>query len=127
MPADFKGFLNEQTERGKGLVAIFGKPEVFLKSFIPERVSWNGEVKNAYMIDLAMYPAEVIDRLANHLSQRFNIPVAEVKKDLPRIGCPLLTDDVSIMIENPQRFIDLEDDCEEGDADIEIEEEDEGW
>ena len=116
MPKDFVGFLNEKTERGAGLVAIFGKPEVFLTSFIPQQVSWNGEVKRAYMIDLAMYPAEVLDRLANHLSQRFNVSLAEVKRELPRIGCPLLADDVAVMIENPQRFIDLMDDCEHEDG-----------
>jgi hypothetical protein len=102
MPKDFVGFLNVKTERGKNVAKVFGKTEVYLKSPVPERISWNGQVKVAYQIDLAMYPAEIIDRLANHLSQRFNVPVADVKHDLPQIGCPLLSEEVTVAI--PMRY-----------------------
>jgi hypothetical protein len=105
MGKDFIATITNE-ERAADIEAIFGSRDMFLKSFIPDGVLWNGETKLAYQIDLEMYGDEIIDKLTEFLATKFSIPIEDVKRDLPAIGCPLLADDCIIEVKNPMRWID---------------------
>lgn len=64
--------------------------------FVPNKANVLGEVRDVYMLDLRKLTEEQTSNLIEHLSNKFHVPIAEVKRDLPQIGCPILAEDLCI-------------------------------
>lgn len=114
-PRDFTARINsDDPQRAAVWRMVFESDEVPLRSpfsalaMLPER----GPTE-VYDLAIAALTAEQRTRLVLHISGRFNIPAEQVEAQLDVIGCPILAEDVVIVIERPWRWIDFDDDLEE--------------
>lgn len=119
MGADFKVLIHEGTERAKNFMEVFGRLEVNVMGIIPTMVNVPGfdKPQPAYMLDLAMITTAERTRLVNHLAARFQIDAAEVELLIDTMGVPILAQECTLTVENPQRWIDdlgTEDDEDDG-------------
>ena len=103
---DFEIIINENTERGKDIIKVFGTNIVKIKSPIPEYISTpdHREVL-AYFIDLSLITKKRRENMIKHLSEKFNQSIESVKENLEKFGVPILKKECSLIIENPQRWI----------------------
>ena len=106
MGKDFEIIINEKTERGKDFIKVFGKTIVNIKSPIPKYILTPDKEKVlAYFLDLALITEEQRENLIKHLSEKFNQSIDFVRKNLDKIGVPVLKKDCSLIINNPQKWI----------------------
>ena len=102
---DFTATVKQDTERGKEWLSILGTTTIPIKSPFSVPASLPG-IPNAriYMLDLDSLDEPQTTRLIAHLSQKFNIPEAEIRAQLPQHGVPILANDITVTIRNPQRW-----------------------
>ncbi len=90
---------------GKDFIKVFGTTIVKIKSPRPEYISTpDNEKVLAYFLDLALITEEQRENLIKHLSEKFNQSIDFVRKNLDKIGVPLLKKDCSLIINNPQKW-----------------------
>ena len=88
---------------------VFGADEVPLRSpfsalaMLPDR----GPTE-VYDLDITALTAEQRTRLVLHISDCFNVTVNDVEAQLDVVGCPILAEDVTVVIERPWRWIDFD-------------------
>lgn len=96
----------DDPERAQEFLKVFGRVRLNIKSPIPRHVNLPGKgTRKIYELDLSLISDEERERLAAHLSERFNMPVKTILADLDRIGMPILADGCTVVIENPQRWM----------------------
>jgi len=106
MGKDFEIIINENTERGKEFIKVFGTTIVNIKSPIPEYIlTPDNEKVLVYFLDLALITEEQRENLIKHLSEKFNQSIDFVRENLDKIGVPLLKKDCGLIIKNPQRWM----------------------
>ena len=89
--------INERSPRYAEWLAVFGSPEApIINILIPNKANVLGEIRDVYMLDLKKLTPEQMGRLKGHIASKFGIPMEEVERDLPKIGVPILAEDVSI-------------------------------
>lgn len=58
-----------------------------------------------YMLDLNRLTAEQRAALEQHLGSKFNLPIAFVHDEMPRVGVPILADEVTAYSTLPQKYL----------------------
>lgn len=106
MSKDFIVKLNESSERAAYWIKVFGTLEVPVMSPAPVMASTPRGVEPNYFLDLPALEDEVRERLIDHLAEQFRIPRAEVATLLSAHGVPIPQADCSLLILNPQKWID---------------------
>lgn len=106
MGKDFKAIIREGTPRYQEWIDVLGSNEMFLKSFMPTWASAPGiEAGLFFQMDLALLTAEQRERLIKHIATKFGVDQQEVAAKLDQVGCPVLDQDVTIVVHNPQRWL----------------------
>lgn len=89
--------ISDKSERYQEWIDVFGTDRIpIINCMIPDRLNIRGIVREAYMIDLKKLSAEQMERMIDHISRKFAIPFKEVKAELPKIGVPILAEDVCV-------------------------------
>jgi hypothetical protein len=103
---DFVVTIRGGTERAREWVELFGTTRVCVRSPIPHRANLPGRPGAlVYELDLAELTPAARARLVAYLAAKFGIPVAEVDLELEAHGVPILADDCSVAVHNPQRWL----------------------
>jgi hypothetical protein len=109
MAKDFTAILNpndENADRVAEWKEILGSDRVHIKSPIPTRGHLPGRGEAwTYELDLDLLTDDQRERLVQHLAEKFGYTAEEVKQALPRHGVPILADDITLSIANPQRWV----------------------
>lgn len=104
MGNDFEVMINDE-ERKKNFMKVFGTNIVKVKSPVPKRIlKPDGVEADAYFLDLILITAGQRENLIQDLSERFQQPIEFVRKNLDKIGVPILADHCTLIINNPQRW-----------------------
>lgn len=104
--SDFTATINEGSERAAAWTAVFGGRVVPLVSPFPHEASAPGIAAAwFYQIDVTAITPGQRARLVAHIASRFDIPEAEVDAALDTVGCPVLAEDVTVVVANPQKWI----------------------
>lgn len=106
MSSDFIAKISEQSARYQEWCEVMGSNEIPLKSPFPIAASAPG-VKAAlfYQIDLTQITPEQRERMIKHIARKFDVDIEEVSSTLDTVGCPVLADDVIVVVSHPQRWI----------------------
>lgn len=105
MGKDFEITIRNNTEKAKEFMEVLGTLTVNVKSPIPEYISTpHHEKVLAYFLDLDLITKEQRDNLIKYLSEKFNQSIDFVKENLDKFGVPILQNDCSLFIKNPQRW-----------------------
>lgn len=106
MSHDFKATINRESSRAASWQAVFGSYEVPLQSPMPTLASAPGiEAGLFYLLDLQALTSAQRERLIDYIASKFQIDAREVAETLDEVGCPILDEDVTITVFNPQRWI----------------------
>jgi len=93
-------------ERAEAFRKIVGSDEVFVESPAPEIANLPGlGERRAFKLDLDMYTEDEKTVLAHHIAQKFQLDVEYVEECLESFGVPILADDCTVIIKNPQRWV----------------------
>jgi hypothetical protein len=89
--------ISDRSPRYAEWLAVFGTIEVpIINIFFPNKANVLGEIRDVYMLDLKKLTPEQMGRLKGHIASKFGVSMEEIERDLPRIGVPILADDVSV-------------------------------
>ena len=61
--------------------------------------------KCVYLLDLKALPPDDLNKIVEHLAAKFSLKPEEAADEIEKAGIPILDEDVSLMIRNPQRWI----------------------
>lgn len=104
--SDFKATLYIESKRYSDWLEVFGASTIDLRSPFPEQVLLPDErVAYAYKLDLTVLTTEQRARLITKLARNFELSEEEVARNLDKIGCPILAEDLSIAIHNPAKWM----------------------
>lgn len=105
MVKDFEVTIHDK-ERSENFIEVFGTNTVKVKSPIPKWIiKPNGEEAEAYFLDLDLITKEEREKLIRNIHERFNQSINFVRKNLEKMGVPILAEHCSLIIHNPQRWI----------------------
>lgn len=103
---DFIAIIRQGSPREQDWLQVLGSRKVELKAPFPQWKSAPGyPAALFYEIDLGALKPDQRARLIVHIARRFQVPVEEVERDLDAVGCPILAEDVGVMVFHPQRWI----------------------
>ena len=107
MSKDFVATLNRSNpDRYQEWLEFFGTDQVCILSPFPARANLPGHPNSLiYLIDLDQLKPEILDRLIKHLMQKFYVDQVEAEREIRTKGIPILDEDCSITIYNPQRWL----------------------
>lgn len=106
MSKDFIATIRQESARAEGWLEVFGTYEVSLQSPIPEIASAPGIYETLfYRLDLTELTQEQRLRLISFIARWFDLDEKGVSEALDEVGCPILADDISITVFNPQKWI----------------------
>jgi hypothetical protein len=111
MGKDFTITINASSPRSLDFIEVFGRREVHIKSFLPQLMKLPDfdEPQLCYLLDLELLSEEELTRLAIYISEKFNAKLDAVVAALRVTEMPILAADCIVSVENPQRWIDLDD------------------
>lgn len=101
---DFVATISEKSSRYQEWLEVLGSNKVILKSPLPHRALLPHGNAMVFDMDLEALTSEQRGRLIAHLSRKFDVPLAEVERDLDTIGCPILASEITITIFHPQKW-----------------------
>jgi hypothetical protein len=106
MSKDFRVTVNDVARREEWL-AIFGTDTMCVESPIPENATLPGldGTQRIYKLDLAELTDEQRARLVEHIGHKFGLEVDEVNELLDVHGVPILADQCSVIVHNPQKWV----------------------
>jgi len=106
MSKDFKATIRENSPRAASWREVFGSFEIYLRSPTPELASAPGvEAGLFYQIDLQELTEIQRARMIAYIAKKFHIDEQEVADTLDDVGCPILADDITIVVYNPLKWI----------------------
>lgn len=106
MSREFIAKISEESTRHREWIEVMGVDEIPLKSPFPEWASAPGvEAGLFYQIDLSAITPEQRERMIKHIARKFEVDEHEVSSTLDTIGCPILAEDVTVVVLNPQKWI----------------------
>lgn len=108
MSKDFRVIIDAGTSRAATFEQVFGRREVCVQSPIPVLATLPGfdEPQPVLLLDIEQLSIDELGRLVDHLVTRFGLTRTEVHERLAADGVPILASECSIVIENPQRWVD---------------------
>lgn len=104
MAKDFKVIINDPEQRNR-FVDVFGTNVLCVKSIFPRLAALPkiGE-RRIYELDLKEISPEQRARLVAYLAGHFHLDPLDVERDLDTIGCPILADGCTLVVENPAKW-----------------------
>lgn len=94
--------ISDRSPRYAEWLAVFGKAEVpIINIMVPNLANVLGEVREVYMLDLKKLTPEQMRRLKGHIASKFGVSMEEIERELPKIGVPILAEDVSVTTDQP--------------------------
>jgi|SRR5579862_565458 len=106
MSNEYIATIRETSERAVAWMRVFGGRMVPILSPIPVWAQAPGvEAGLFYQVDLTTLTPEQRTRMVQHIARTFSLSEAEVDATLDEVGCPLLADDVTVMVTSPQRWV----------------------
>lgn len=89
--------ISQQSPRYQEWLAVFGTTEIpIVNILVPNKANVLGQIRDVYMLDLRKLTEEQTERLIAHIARKFNVNIAEVRRDLHQHGVPLLAEDLII-------------------------------
>ena len=89
--------IREDSPRHAEWLAVFGTAEVpIINILLPNKANVLGEIRDVYMLDLKKLTPEQIGRLKGHIARKFEISMEEIERELPKIGVPILAEDLIV-------------------------------
>lgn len=106
MSRDFIATIREGSPRYQEWLNVMGSNDIPLKLPIPgvTDLPSRGE-SHVFAMDLAALTEEQRKRLIQHIAREFEIDEIEVASTLDEVGCPILDEDITITIYNPQKWL----------------------
>jgi hypothetical protein len=93
-------------ERAAEWREVLGADIVCVRSPVPRRANLPGHLDALiYLLDLDLLTEEQRVKLVAHLSAKFGIPERRVAAELDTHGLPVLAQDCSVSVHNPQRWL----------------------
>ncbi len=106
MGIDFKVTINSP-ERAEEFMKVFGRVEMDVKSPVPHEANLPGKGQaRIFELDMDMISEDEKDKLAAHLAEKFKLNIEVVKTELARVGMPILAEDCTVVVYNPQVWFD---------------------
>ena len=91
-------------ERAEAFRQIVGSDVVFVQSPVPELADLPGlGERKVFKLDLDMYTQKEKEKLAEHIAAKFHLNIEFVKTNLTYAGVPILDEDCTVILKNPQR------------------------
>jgi len=84
---------------------VLGTDELPIKSMLSHRVRTPIGEKDAYMMDVEELTKEQQEALIKHLAKKFNLDEEEVRRDVFKIGVPILRDDCIAASDEVMRYL----------------------
>jgi len=104
MAKDFTATIHDP-ERAAEWQAILGTNTIYIRSPIPESANLPGHPDALiYYLDLDLLAEDQRIRLIAHLAHKFGLAEAGVDAMMEEHGVPILANDCSITVRNPQRW-----------------------
>lgn len=104
MARDFVAIINDP-QRAEFFKSVLGRTEINITSPYPMRADLPGLPRvKVYMVDLDMLTPGERRRLIEATASRFRVPPMVVEQDIAMKGFPILADQCSVAIHNPQRW-----------------------
>lgn len=105
MPKDFTATISSTSERAETWRQVLGTRTIYLKSFIPVSFDLPGKpCTKSYELDLTLLTTEQRQRLIDYICNKFNFKKGYVDYNLDVVGCPILAEDVTVTVKNPQKW-----------------------
>lgn len=93
--------ISKDSPRYAEWLAVFGGAEVPIINIVfPSKANVLGEIRDVYMLDLDKLTPDQIGRLKGHIASKFGVSMEEIERDLPRIGVPILAEDLTVTTDN---------------------------
>lgn len=107
MSSDFRVHITDP-QRAAAFERALGTSTVYVKTPIPEKAILPGYPDGApvFLLDLTAYSAEDIVRLADEIAGKWGLSRQSVLNDIYRDGIPILDEACTVIIHNPQRWVD---------------------
>lgn len=88
-------------------VSMFDTVTVHVTSPIPVEAFLPGfdEPQLIYELDLGLITKQQRQKLVRYLSQKFNIPMAEIDRQIDSHGVPILAADCMVTVHNPHKWL----------------------
>lgn len=117
MGKDFRFKVHDDSDRAEVFMKVFGRLEVCVTNIVPEVANLPGfdEPQRVYKLDLNEITFDEQKALINHISDKFNLNPTLVDKQIAERGVPILASERTLIVENPQRWIDISDDYPDDD------------
>ncbi len=89
--------ISDRSPRYAEWLAVFDTAEVHIINIaIPNLANVRGEIREVYMLDLEKLTPEQMGRLKGHIASKFGVSMDEIERELPKIGVPILAEDVIV-------------------------------
>lgn len=106
MGKDFIAKVSEQSTRYQEWLEVMGINEIPLESTFPVLGSAPGVKAGLfYQVDLSAITPEQRERMIKHIARKFGVDEQEVSSTLDAVGCPILAEDVTVIVNHPQKWI----------------------
>lgn len=106
MSKDFKATIREDSSRAPAWLEVFGSREIPLRSPFPHWASAPDVPAGLFFqLDLGELTPEQRERLVKFIAGKFSVDEQEVASTLDEVGCPILFEDVTVTVFNPQRWL----------------------
>jgi hypothetical protein len=98
-------FVTIHGERGEEWKGIAGTNHFPVRSPIPSLgiLPGKGE-QRVYLLALDQVEPETLNRIVSHMSEKFGLTPEEARDEMEKAGIPILADECSVMVHNPQRW-----------------------
>lgn len=106
MGKDFTAMISGDSARARAWRDVFRDEVVYLQSPAPQEIVLP-EIGQAfaYMLDVDLLTDEQRARLVQHLARKFRLDEGFVDEQIDAVGVPILARDVTVTIENPQKWV----------------------
>ena len=92
--------------RGDEWERVCGTRTFPVTSFNPVRANLPGKPNaEVYIMNVQAMKSEVLDKIIAHLAVKFGIPVSEIEADMAAHGNPILAEDCTVVLNDPQRWV----------------------
>lgn len=109
MSNDFTVTIKKDTKRGREWIRVLGTNTVYVKSPLAQTAELANIVKPGpslvYELDLDLLTPDQRQRLVAHIAQKLDYPEDVVDLTLEDEGMPILADDVTVGVRNPQKWL----------------------
>ena len=108
MTSDFTVTIREDSPRASDWMKVFSTLTLPVTSAVPLAITLDTpdrqDETQAYFLDLKVLTPAQRDQLVEHIATRFGVPPDQVAAQIDEHGVPILEEDTTAAIHNPQRY-----------------------